>query len=387
MCVCCVVCCVGRSKICVISRTSHPYAGPPDRPSAGPPKISRFFFLLPPPFSFFFFLSGDLLVEFWWCFGQSGPQMCLFSPSSCPGSPRRPASHARIWPNRIWPKPHLAKKIRIWPGRFRDRIWPNRIWPELVFQSVDRIWPNRIWPILVFSVFWPKFQVLLLLLFLVVVVVPGCCLLVPGCCLVPVGACWWCLFGACLVVVVCVCGGCVQDFWASPPDTPPPDRPSPGPPKISLFFFLSPARNFLSVLLLWEVCLVELLVVFLKTGVAQMHVVGSLVVVWNPGGPTRPGCRQGFTRQPENSKRAHLSVPALQTPPKFHEKTPRERRKNEISGGREKKKREIFRAPTPFGPPLFLGSGLHSSGPPTPSGPHQKQNWPNAVWPNSVNKN
>ena len=49
--------------------------------------------------------------------------------------------HARIWPNRIWPKPHLAKKIRIWPICFRDRIWLNRIWPELVFQSVDRIWP------------------------------------------------------------------------------------------------------------------------------------------------------------------------------------------------------------------------------------------------------
>ena len=58
--------------------------------------------------------------------------------------------HARIWPNRIWPKPHLARKIRIGPICFRDRIWPNRIWPELVFQSVDRIWPNRIWPILVF---------------------------------------------------------------------------------------------------------------------------------------------------------------------------------------------------------------------------------------------
>ena len=29
--------------------------------------------------------------------------------------------------------PNLAKKIRIWPGRFRDRIWPNRIWPILVF--------------------------------------------------------------------------------------------------------------------------------------------------------------------------------------------------------------------------------------------------------------
>ena len=53
-----------------------------------------------------------------------------------------------------------------------------------------------------------------------------------------------------------------------------------------------------------------------------------------------------------------MSVPALQTPPKFHEKTPRERRKNEISGGREKKKARNFwpptlRAPTPPGPHPF----------------------------------
>ena len=56
------------------------------------------------------------------------------------------------------------------------------------------------------------------------------------------------------------------------------------------------------------------------------------------------------TRQPENSKRAHLRVPALQTPPKFNEKTPRETRKNEISGGREKKKREILGGPAEGGP-------------------------------------
>ena len=44
---------------------------------------SRFFFLLPLPFSFSSLspLSGGLLVEFWWCFGRSGSQMCLFSPS------------------------------------------------------------------------------------------------------------------------------------------------------------------------------------------------------------------------------------------------------------------------------------------------------------------
>ena len=40
-----------------------------------------------------------------------------------------------------------------------------------------------------------------------------------------------------------------------------------------------------------------------------------------------------FTRQPENSKRAHWRVPALQAPPKFHEKTPREREKKSENGG------------------------------------------------------
>ena len=37
--------------------------------------------------------------------------------------------------------------------------------------------------------------------------------------------------------------------------------------------------------------------------------------------------RRGFTRQPENSKRVHLSAPALQTPPKFNEKTPQREKK------------------------------------------------------------
>ena len=49
--------------------------------------------------------------------------------------------------------------------------------------------------------------------------------------------------------------------------------------------------------------------------------------------------RPGLTRHPKNSKRAYLSVPALQTPPKF-----------EILG------------PPPFGPPPF--------GPPTLRAPH-----------------
>ena len=58
---------------------------------------------------------------------------------------------------------------------------------------------------------------------------------------------------------------------------------------------------------------------------------------------------------PENSKRACWRVPALKTPLKFLEKTPR-KSTSEMSGGRRKKKREILGfhppfTPKPFGPP------------------------------------
>ena len=102
------------------------------------------------------------------------------------------AGHARIWP-----KPHLAKKIRIWPGHFRDRIWPNRIWPELVFQSFDRIWPES-----VFLVFCLRLCVCVFQDF-------GC---VQVCvCVVCV---WCCVVLGVFNCVCCVC--CVQDFsWVS----------------------------------------------------------------------------------------------------------------------------------------------------------------------------
>ena len=58
------------------------------------------------------------------------------------------------------------------------------------------------------------------------------------------------------------------------------------------------------------------------------------------------------TRQPENSKRAHFRAPALQTPPKFHEKTPRETQRERNGGEKGKKKREIL-GPPPFGAPPF----------------------------------
>ena len=72
-------------------------------------------------------------------------------------------------------------------------------------------------------------------------------------------------------------------------------------------------------------------------------------------------CETPAAPKPHDSlRRAHWRVPALQTPPKFHEKTPRERRTNEISGGSEKK-REIS-GPPPFGPPTLRA--------PHPLGPH-----------------
>ena len=51
-----------------------------------------------------------------------------------------------------------------------------------------------------------------------------------------------------------------------------------------------------------------------------------------------------MTRQPENSKRAHLSVPALQTPPKFHEKTPEREKERKWWRETEKKARNFGRS-------------------------------------------
>ena len=77
--------------------------------------------------------------------------------------------------------------------------------------------------------------------------------------------------------------------------------------------------------------------------------------------PRRLRGRRCFTRQPKNSKRAHFTAPAIQTPPKFHEKHPERHRNSETVAGKGKKKSEIL-GPPPFGAPPFRG--------PTLSGPH-----------------
>ena len=123
----------------------------------------------------------------------------------------------------------------------------------------------------------------------------------------------------------------------------------------------------------------------------------SLVTLFTFKNVNNPKHLHTYTPQPENSKRAHLSVPALQTPPKFHEKTPRERRQNEISGGREQNKREILGSP-PVRAPTKNKIGQMWSGQirstkigqirPNEDGQMQPVNfgqmwyWPNSVWPN-----
>ena len=59
------------------------------------------------------------------------------------------------------------------------------------------------------------------------------------------------------------------------------------------------------------------------------------------------------TRQPENSQRAHLSIPALQTPQKFHEKDPqRGKKRMNFVAGQGKKSAKLW-APHPSGPHVF----------------------------------
>ena len=117
-----------------------------------------------------------------------------------------------------------------------------------------------------------------------------------------------------------MCGCWFQGLvWTALPGTVLPlDRPSPGPPfpwttqNFALFFSLS-RRKIRSFLPSLGVFSLNFGGVF-EDRDAQMCTFGL------------SGCRvkqrrlrgrRGFTRQPENSKRAHLRAPALQTPPKF----------------------------------------------------------------------
>ena len=94
----------------------------------------------------------------------------------------------------------------------------------------------------------------------------------------------------------------------------------------------------------------------------------GVVVGLDSAGP--PSARPPSAGPPsENSKRAQLRVPALQTPPKFHEKTPRDTKRAKRWRERERKTRNFgprTRGPTLRGPtlrgPFGAPSGPHPSG-------------------------
>ena len=110
---------------------------------------------------------------------------------------------------------------------------------------------------------------------------------------------------------------------ADPTRPPSPGPPSAGPPKISRFFFPSPTTIFFLSSLSYKSSR-GILVVFLKAGTLTCATFGHSGCHVRLLGP--PGLPSHHT-QPENSKREHLTARRFQTPPKFHEKTPRESQK------------------------------------------------------------
>ena len=221
-------------------------------------------------------------------------------------------------PNRIWPK------IRIWPGRFRDRIWPNRIWPFGCFSVLAKISVVVV-------------LLLLLLLLCLCVVVLWCVLWCPTpkdpnpkpvlvcvCAGPSVPTC--CVFKNC-------CGGGLSRLllvWPllGPPSSGPPSARPPFPWTAQNFAlcFHSLRRKFSFFLLLsggvfsWNFGGV------FEGRRVQMCTFGLSGCCVEPRRPHQTGPR-GFTRQPENSKRAHLSVPALQTPQNSPRENPQREKK------------------------------------------------------------
>ena len=126
-----------------------------------------------------------------------------------------------------------------------------------------------------------------------------------------------------------------------------------GGPKFRAFF--SPFSLFLS---FSGGLLVEFWWCFGLPGPSNVHVWALGLSCETPAAPPdrAAGAR---TRQPENSKRAHLSARALQTP-KFHEKDPQRGKKRTNFAAGEGKKSAKFWAPTLRGPTL-RGSTLRGS--------------------------
>ena len=171
-------------------------------------------------------------------------------------------------------------------------------------------------------------------------------MLLRGCVVCRVFVCCVLCFVFC---VLCVVFGAFSPPSARPPSSGPPSSvppscvpPSAGPEKIRSFFpshshfrssCVSPGVFSLNFGCVFDFCSLQMC----PFGLSDCRVKPRRASATRS---RRHRCRRrlwgrwGFTRQPENSKRAHLTAPALQTPPKFHQTTPRESRKNENCGGR-----------------------------------------------------
>ena len=127
---CCVLCVMLCYVVCCWF--SPPYADPPplDPSSAGPPRISLFFFTL--LLHFRSCSSGCLLVEFWWCLKRRGTQMCTFGLSGCHVKPRRLLGPPGL--HRNWFKTLKHQFWSTWPKMVDLAKWSKlgfgQNWPE-----------------------------------------------------------------------------------------------------------------------------------------------------------------------------------------------------------------------------------------------------------------
>ena len=172
-----------------------------------------------------------------------------------------------------------------------------------------------------------------------------CCVVL--CCLSGVGTVSRCSWFHVLVLV---------KVWFGPP------FPGPSIPWTAQNFALflpSPAAKFVLFFPVW-VSSRWILVVFLKAGTLKCARLGSLVVVWNPGGPTRPG-RQGSHTTTKELQTRTFEGPCASNTTKIPREDPlrRKKRTNFVAG---EGKKATLRGHHPSGPPPF--GGPHPSGPP-----------------------
>ena len=218
-----------------------------------------------------------------------------------------------VWPTLAKPtlaKPTLAKPTLANTDFGQTEFGQNRLWP-------NRLWPNRVW--------------------FVVWCVVLCCVLCVVLCVVWVA---WVLVSRYQSGVPCF-------------DRPSRDRPSPGPPKMSLFFFPSPAANFVLFFSLWVFFSLNFGGVF-EGRDPQMCTFGLSGCRVKPRRPHQTG-PPGLAHDSPRTPNVHISGPRRIKHHQNSTRRPPEREeKNEFCGGRGKKSAKFW-APHPSGP--------HPSGP------------------------